>query len=253
MESNPFEKFADVDLNEFRKNQIQNKKLEVEKTPELKKLQRDFEALEEYEAWEKALECLEKILKIKRSNPSALFNKGTLLMRLKRWEEALECFDEKIVMVQNDLQTWKNKGLCVVELILGRDNLEKISERPLEKFNGEFEYIEELRYAVRSIKKFEPNIHTDLIIFTFLIVEFTWNLWYITKLRESSDKKNEIKARDMLEEQKKVFSEIENLMEKLNMNEEKIKSKEELERMNETFQKIKKTVDILKEWGWIGK
>ena len=86
--------------------------LEVDSSPQLEKLEEEFTILQNYDAYEAQLDCLSKILKIKQNNPSALFNRGTILLRLGKYEEAIEAFDEKMLTVTTDADTYYNKAVA---------------------------------------------------------------------------------------------------------------------------------------------
>ena len=106
-----------IRLNVFKGNFKPKKRdLEANNLPELKKLQNDYQVLEEYQAHTPALECLDKILEIKPNDPSTLFNKGVVLLVLEKWEDALDCFNLKIVSVKDNADTWINRGVCLAKL-----------------------------------------------------------------------------------------------------------------------------------------
>ena len=144
MTSDPIDLYANLNLNEIKAEFIQEKELIVEDTPELKELKEKFDVLAEYEAWDKALVCIDKVLKINQNNPSALFNKGTVLMHLKQWEEALECFGETKNEGEDMYLMYVNIGFCYIEMLMemprdetgelqiNADNIETIVEYVLQ-------------------------------------------------------------------------------------------------------------------------
>tara|TARA_Y100000590_G_scaffold414676_1_gene511791 strand:+ start:3622 stop:5910 length:2289 start_codon:yes stop_codon:yes gene_type:complete len=93
-----------------------NRTLEVDSSPQLEKLEEEFKTLKEYNAYEGQLVCLSKILKIKGNNPSALFNKGTILLKLEKYEDAIDAFNEKMLSVTTDADTYYNKAIAHNEL-----------------------------------------------------------------------------------------------------------------------------------------
>ena len=107
---------SEIDISEIREDKEtnytpKNRTLEVDSSPQLEKLEEEFKTLKEYNAYEGQLVCLSKILKIKGNNPSALFNKGTILIRLEKYEDAIDAFNEKMLSVTTDADTYYNLSL----------------------------------------------------------------------------------------------------------------------------------------------
>ncbi len=153
MSEGGFAAYADEKLVSSKFLNPQTRKLIVKDTPQLKKLQIQFETVLEHGLFDEALVYIEKILEINRHNPSALFNKGTILMELKRWDEALDCFDEKLVIVEDHAGTHVNKAVCLILKLPLSATEEQIHNN----------YSEALRSLERAIK-LDPEDSVDNII-----------------------------------------------------------------------------------------
>tara|TARA_Y100001936_G_C16076829_1_gene674588 strand:+ start:132 stop:2249 length:2118 start_codon:yes stop_codon:yes gene_type:complete len=140
---------------------------ESAKTPQLEKLEEEFKILKKYNAYEEQLDCLTKILKIKGNNPSALFNKGTILLRLKRYEEAIEAFDEKMLTVTTDADTYYNKAIAHNHLRAWEDAAynakiaREINPKLVDAWRLEGSILDDLGRYEEAIKCFDEAINLE--------------------------------------------------------------------------------------------
>jgi tetratricopeptide (TPR) repeat protein len=152
MSDEGFAAFAEKKLVSLEFLNPQTRKLSVKDTPELKKLQIQFETVLEHRLFNEALVYIEKILKINRHNPSALFNKGTVLMELHRWSEALDCFNEKLVIVEDHAKTYANKAQCTILKLLDDEHELESDNSTITDEELHNSYSEALRSLERAIE-----------------------------------------------------------------------------------------------------